>query len=104
VDFYTRLIGWTITTWEMAPEPYRMWTNGGKTLGGVMTLPDEAKKMGAPSHWIMYVAVDDVDASAAMNVKLGGKTYVPPTDIPTVGKFAIIGDPQGATLALFKPA
>jgi predicted enzyme related to lactoylglutathione lyase len=81
-----------------------MWTNGGKTLGGVMTLPDEAKKMGAPSHWIMYVAVDDVDASAALNTKLGGKTYVPPTDIPTVGKFAILGDPQGVTYAIFKAA
>jgi predicted enzyme related to lactoylglutathione lyase len=104
LEFYTKLLGWTLTTWDMAPEPYHMFTNDGKTLGGAMPLPEEAKKMGAPSHWIMYVSVDDVDASAAMNTTLGGKTYVPPTDVPTVGKFAILGDPQGVTYAIFKAA
>jgi hypothetical protein len=48
------------------------------------------------------VAVTDCDASANKVTKLGGKVLVPPTDIPNVGRFAIVQDPQGATFGLFK--
>jgi len=61
-------------------------------------------KMGAPPHWIGHVQVDDVDATAALTRKLGGKVYKEPTDIPTVGRFAVLADPQGASIAIFKPS
>jgi predicted enzyme related to lactoylglutathione lyase len=55
---------------------------------------------GAPSHWMAYVAVDDVDAKARRVEELGGKVCVPPTDIPNTGRFCVITDPTGATLSL----
>ena len=54
--------------------------------------------MGAPPHWMAHVQVDDVDATAALAKKLGGKVHKEPTDIPTVGRFAVIADPQGASI------
>jgi predicted enzyme related to lactoylglutathione lyase len=54
----------------------------------------------APSHWMSYVAVTDVDATAQRVEELGGKICVPPTDIPKVGRFCVITDPTGATISL----
>ena len=81
-----------------------MWVGSQGPLGGVMKLPDEAAKMGAPPHWMGHVQVDDVDATAALAKKLGGKVYKEPADIPTVGRFAVIADPQGAVISIFKPS
>jgi predicted enzyme related to lactoylglutathione lyase len=81
-----------------------MWVSGQGPLGGVMALPPEAAKMGAPPHWMAHVQVADVDATAARVKKLGGKVYKEPEDIPTVGRFAVIADPQGASLSIFKPS
>ncbi len=53
-----------------------------------------------PSHWMPYVAVEDVDGAARRVWELGGKVCVPPTDIPGVGRFCLINDPTGATLSL----
>ena len=55
---------------------------------------------GMPPTWVPYVTVADVDALVKKVVSLGGKVHMPPTDIPTVGRFAVIQDPQGAVLNL----
>ena len=55
---------------------------------------------GMPPTWGAYVTVDDVEATVAQAEKLGGKICIPPTDIPTVGRFAVIQDPQGAMLSV----
>jgi uncharacterized protein len=80
-----------------------MWVGSQGPLGGVMKLPEEAKKMGAPPHWMAHVEVDDVDGIVSKVKDKGGQVHVPPTDIPTVGRFSIIADPQGASLSVFKP-
>jgi predicted enzyme related to lactoylglutathione lyase len=51
-----------------------------------------------------YVAVDDVDAAVKKSTALGGKVYVPGTDIPNTGRFAVLADPAGAEIAVFKSA
>ena len=101
IRFYKDVIGWGTQAFQ-GGEPYTMWTVGETPVGGVTTLSDDAKKMGAPPHWISYVAADDVDALTKKAESLGAKTYVPPSDIPKVGRFSIIADPQGAVIALFK--
>lgn len=103
--FYTETIGWKTQPYKDADPkmPYTMWVAGDSPLGGVMPLAEEAKKMGAPPHWIAYTTVENVDAAVKQAEKLGGRTYAPPMDIPNVGRFAILGDPQGATFAVFKP-
>ena len=70
----------------------------------MLALPQTACAEGARPRWSSYVAVDDVDASASQAKKDGGNIHRAPDDIPGVGRFATISDPQGATLALFKPS
>jgi predicted enzyme related to lactoylglutathione lyase len=100
-SFYSEVIGWKSTKWNQGD--YEMWTAGEQPIGGIMPLPAEAKKMGAPPHWLAYIETDDVDATAKKAEKLGGRVYQPPTDIPTVGRYAVLADPQGAAFAVWKP-
>lgn len=102
IAFYKDVIGWGTQAFEGGDAPYSMWTAGQTPLGGVLPLPDDARKAGAPPHWIAYVAADDVDALTKRAESLGAKTCVPPRDIPKVGRFSVITDPQGAAIALFK--
>jgi uncharacterized protein len=101
--FYTKLLGWGTTEWEGMEQPYTMWTTGEQPLGGVQTLPEEAQKGGAPPHWLAYVAVPNVDETLDKAKSLGGNVMVPGMDIPTVGRFAVLADPQGAVIAVFTP-
>ena len=102
--FYTDLIGWGTSSWEGGDTPYTMWTNHDAPLGGIMNLPEEAKQAGAPPHWLAYVAVPDTDATVALAIEYGGTALVPATDIPTVGRFAVLQDPLHAVFAVFTPA
>lgn len=100
VAFYSEVVGWRT---EPFGSDYLMWVGSQGPLGGVMKLPDEVARQGVPAHWMAHVVVADVDATAARARALGGKLCHEPTDIPTVGRFAIVGDPQGAVLSVFKP-
>lgn len=101
--FYSDVVGWSTAPFEHAPGmDYTMWMKGEAPVGGLMELPEEVRKSGAPPHWMGYVAVPDVDATAARAQELGGTVHHGPADIPEVGRFAIIADPQGAVLAAFK--
>ena len=68
------------------------------SVGGIMATPPNAGPM--PPTWGCYVTVDDVDAVLARCAALGGKTLVPPMDIPAVGRMAVLQDPQGAVLSV----
>jgi uncharacterized protein len=102
--FYTETIGWKTQQWGDADpnKPYTMWLAGQTPIGGVMPLPEEARKMGAPPHWLAYTTVADVDASVQQVTKLGGRVLAPPMNIPKVGRFSVVADPQGAVFAVFK--
>ena len=69
---------------------------GGEAVGGMMAAPPECA--GMPPAWGVYVTVDDADAVARRVETLGGKLLRPPQDIPDVGRFCVLQDPQGATL------
>jgi predicted enzyme related to lactoylglutathione lyase len=101
--FYTAVVGWGTQEWKDSPTPYTMWTAGETPIGGLMQMPPEALAGGSRPHWLAYVTVPDVDAAVARVQELGGKVMVPPRDIPTVGRFAVFADPQGALLSAFKP-
>jgi predicted enzyme related to lactoylglutathione lyase len=89
--FYTKVFGWGTTVWESGTTPYTMWTVGNMPMGGIMPVQNPA----APPHWLGYISVPDVDVAVKEAQSRGGKVPVPATDIPTVGRFAILGDPQG---------
>jgi predicted enzyme related to lactoylglutathione lyase len=98
--FYERVFGWSSREMDMGPNGrYWIFSHGGKDRGGMMKMP--AKAM-APPTWLSYVAVEDVDATAARAEDLGGRLYVKPTDIPNIGRFAVTGDPTGAALGVFR--
>lgn len=96
--FYKKLLGWDSDKMEMSAGAYHVLKIGDVAVGGVMKTPPEAGPM--PPAWGCYVTVADVDATAAQVPGLGGKVFVPPMDIPGVGRFAVIADPQGAVLNL----
>jgi uncharacterized protein len=103
-EFYSRVVGWGSMDTQMPGMQYWMFTAAEKPVAGLIDLPAEARQMGVPPNWIGYVEVADVDATAAKATATGGTLNVPPTDIPNVGRFAVLADPQGARLALFKSA
>jgi uncharacterized protein len=101
--FYGKVAGWGTQDMPMPGMTYTMFLAGEQAMGGLLDLPEDARKMGVPPNWMGYVAVDDVDAKVEQVKRLGGAVHVPPTDIPEVGRFAVIADPQTAVIALFKP-
>jgi len=100
IAFYTEVIGWKTQAWETGN--YTMWAGAQGPLGGVTKLPDQAKQMGAPPYWQANVQVANLDTAIAKVKELGGKILVE-EDVPTIGRFAVIADPQGAVIALYTP-
>ena len=107
-DFYSKVAGWGSMPWDggETPDggPYMMWTAGEKAIGGRASLPEEAKAMGAPPHWLAYVTVPDTEAAVERTTAHGGKVLMPATTMEKVGTFAVLQDPQGAVFCPFTPA
>lgn len=97
--FYTGLFGWKTQAFGKGAD-YTLFKQGKDMVGGLMKCP----RPGLPSHWLAYVTVADVDKTAKKAEKLGAKIVMPPFDVPTVGRIAVLIDPQGAAIGIFKPA
>lgn len=94
-DFYTKLLGWEPMAFP-GDMPYTVFSKGEKRLAGMMAKTPEMGDV--PPHWMAYIAVDDVDATAKQIEDLGGKICVPPMDIPNVGRMVAATDPTGAAI------
>ena len=102
VAFYTGLFGWkTKPETGVEAAQYVEWTNGGKSMGGLMPMRGDQWK-GIPPHWMVYVTVADCNERADKAKQLGASICVPPTDIPNVGRFSVIRDAQGAVFSLIQ--
>src|SRR5206468_9111410 len=102
--FYDSVVGWNIGEPVDEFQGYRMiGRSDGKFAGGVLPLTDEMREHGARPTWLGYIGVDDVDAAVASIEQAGGRTLMPATDIPTVGRIAMVADPQGAPFYVMKP-
>jgi predicted enzyme related to lactoylglutathione lyase len=102
-SFYSNLFGWTAEDMPMGPMTYTIMRLGGNDAAGIYTLMKEQVDARIPPHWLLYIKVDSADAAAEKAARLGGKLLMPPSDIPHVGRFAVIQDPTGATISLFQP-
>ena len=80
---------------------YHLAAVGGDMVAGLMVTPPDAG--GMPPFWMIYFAVEDADAAAAKVAALGGKVHRAPADIPGTGRFAVVGDPQGAGFGILQP-
>jgi predicted enzyme related to lactoylglutathione lyase len=99
-DFYSALFGWSRETMPMPIGEYTIFKKGDDQAAGMMKIP---KEMGpVPPHWLVYFAVDDSDRTVSKARGMGAKVMVPPTDIPNIGRFAILNDPQGADFAIIR--
>jgi uncharacterized protein len=102
--FYGDVVGWKP---QKSPTPnmdYTLFYAGAAQVAGAFTLSKEELARGSPSAWAGYIATDDVDDAVAQVKAAGGKILHPSDDIPNVGRFAMVTDPQGAAFALFKSA
>lgn len=102
-DFYTKLLGWGLENWSGPGMEYVMWKCFDVAIGGVLELPAEAKQAGAPSHWLPYIGTPEVDQTVELARRKGAQVHVPPQDIPTQGRFAVLADPHGAVFAVYQP-
>lgn len=96
--FYTELFGWKLKESEVGGMKYTEVIVGERAVGGMYQMGPECGNI--PSHWMPYVAVENVDETVKRVEGLGGKVCVPPTDIPDIGRFAVISDPSGATISV----
>jgi len=101
--FYPAVVGWKVQNDPMPDAmgggEYTTWLKADGPAGGMMAMPANTP---APSHWLSYFAVTDVDATTAKATTLGAQVFVAPTDIPGTGRFSVLADGQGATFALIK--
>ena len=100
LKFYPAVTGWGTDEFDKVQNT--MWTADDVPLGGVVQLTPEQLAHRMPSHWLPYISVDDVDASAQQAAGLGGRVLFGPQDIPGTGRFAVIADPQGASFAIYR--
>ncbi|MBV8889220.1 MAG: VOC family protein [Alphaproteobacteria bacterium] len=102
--FYAKVIGWEAKDSGMPGHPYTLFSADTVMVAGLMPMPPEVVARGARPGWNGYIGVDDVDACAARVKASGGSVHHEPQDIPQVGRYAVVGDPQGAVFMLFSPA
>ncbi len=96
--FYSGMLGWKTQPFGKGGD-YSLFKKGKDPVGGLMKCP----KPGMPAQWVPYVVVDDVDATAQKATQLKAKVMSPPFDVPDVGRIAVLLDPQGAVIGIFKP-
>jgi hypothetical protein len=100
--FYTTVVGWTVAPFDPSGGYDILKRPGdGRGIGGVMKVPDG---MHVPAHWVMYLGVPNLDAAVAQIKRLGGGTLSELHDVPEVGRFQAMKDPQGAMFSILEPA
>jgi len=101
--FYAGLFGWKPQPMPLssAGMAYTLFRNGSDPAGGMMPLP-RGPLGDAPPHWCPYFAVEDCDGAAALCAGKGGRVVQPPRDLPLVGRFAVLADPDGARFAVIR--
>jgi|SRR5579864_1091439 len=100
-NFYMPLFGWEADDRPMGPsEFYTMFKLQGREVGAAYTLTKEMK--GVPPHWMVYIAVENADASAKRAEQLGGKICKGAFDVFDVGRMAVLQDPAGAMFCVWQ--
>lgn len=102
--FYTSLFGWTAEDNPMGPDAfYTMFRLHGKDIGGGYTLMPDQVAMHVPPNWLVYVSVENADATTEKAKQLGAKVFAGPMDVAEYGRMSIIADPTGAVFGIWQP-
>jgi predicted enzyme related to lactoylglutathione lyase len=100
IAFYEAVFGWTHETAPMGGTEYTTWKRDGEMVAGMIRM-NEQWPAEIPAHWMVYVAVADVEASCARLTELGGTISVPATEIE-IGTFAVVADPNQAFFSMIQ--
>jgi predicted enzyme related to lactoylglutathione lyase len=98
--FYAALFGWQVQPAMPGLGDYRLASIGSEMVAGIMLPPPDALPM--PPHWGVYITVTHCDKAVEKAVALGGRLLVQPMDVPTVGRMAVLQDPQGAVFSVMQ--
>lgn len=101
--FYGAVIGWTVQSSGQPGMDYRLWSIGDEAVGGLMAISADAATQGMRPVWLGYLNVANVDQSIAQLVAAGGAVCMQATDIPNIGRIAMVTDPQGAAIYIMAP-
>lgn len=101
--FYRDLFGWAVNDMPMGPdEAYTIFRLEGRDAAAGCTLRKEQLAQGVPPHWTLYIAVDNVDASAKRAAEAGATVFGPPFDVMDAGRMAVVQDPTGAVFCMWQ--
>jgi len=103
VDFYGAVLGWRPRPEDGALEGYRILGTEADDVAGMMAIPEDAGGAGMAPVWLPYIAVDDVDAEISAIQAAQGSLRMHATDIPGIGRFALVADPQGVAFYIMRP-
>ena len=96
------MVGWQADAVDMnGYNDFSMNTSEGETTAGICHA--RGKNATLPAQWLIYIVVEDVDASADKVQSLGGRILTEPQNMGVHGRFCVIQDPAGAVAALFTP-
>ncbi|WEX11293.1 VOC family protein [Chelativorans sp. AA-79] len=102
--FYADVVGWQATPWgEPSSPPYTIMNAGERGVAGIMHIPDEVRRSGGQPMWLGYIYAEDTDKATNGVEQAGGTVHRPPSDIPGVGRFSVVSDPQGVMFMLLSP-
>jgi uncharacterized protein len=99
-QFYGAVTGWELRPMQGSDPEYHIFGLAGEDVGGMMPIP--AGNASMRPGWLGYIGVSDVDRIASTVVAAGGIQHIPPTDIPSVGRFALVADPQGVVFYVMR--
>jgi predicted enzyme related to lactoylglutathione lyase len=102
-EFYGAVLGWSFNSAGQSDKDYRQFSMKGVHVGGVLPLTPEMGQGGARPCWMGYIGVEDVDRMAIAIASANGSVHMEPQDIPGVGRFAYVADPQGALFYVMTP-
>jgi uncharacterized protein len=102
-DFYSAVLGWAFNSAGPGDKDYRQFSMHGVHVGGLLPLTPEMEQGGARPAWMGYIGVEDVDRMAVAIASANGSVHMEPQDIPGVGRFAFVADPQGALFYVMTP-
>lgn len=95
MTFFGKVFGWEF---KPAGGGYQTALNKGRMNAGIIPMTEQWGDL--PPHWMVYFSVADIDATVAKVEGLGGTISVPITDIPEMGRFAVVRDPGGAVFSV----
>jgi predicted enzyme related to lactoylglutathione lyase len=99
-DFYAAVVGWNFEEVSMGDySDYSMTTPDGEAVSGICHARGSNAEL--PGGWLVYITVDDIEASVAACAANGGEVLVPVRGLAG-GRFCVIRDPAGATAALYQ--